>query len=188
VPCLTWPAPQRALKPKCHAQDIRSFSYKSQAASCPQSMIWKESYWANRAEQARATVESIRNPECRRIVREIAVSFDPWQSLRATSRAVRGHRRRCRDPKRLRGIEPHPLVRKRTVPLIGEWSLDLCSSVAACRSEPGMKAQQAIEGAPLGADTFKIVCQAFDEAWTQFATFFAGWSRSARSPAKLGPS
>jgi len=130
------------------------FSYKSQAASCPQSMIWKESYWANRAEQARATVESIRNPECRRIVREIAVSFDPWQSLRATSRAVRGHRRRCRDPKRLRGIEPHPLVRKRTVPLIGEWSLDLCSSVAACRSEPGMKAQQAIEGAPLGADTF----------------------------------
>lgn len=81
MPCLTWPAPQRALKPKCHAQVIRSFSYKSQAASCPQSMIWKESYWANRAEQARATVESIRNPECRRIVREIAVSFDRLAKL-----------------------------------------------------------------------------------------------------------
>jgi len=39
-------------------------------------LIGDERYWAERAEEARAVCDSIRNPECRRIMGEIALSYD----------------------------------------------------------------------------------------------------------------
>jgi len=39
-------------------------------------LIWHEGYWRDRAEEARAISEEIRNPECRRIMREIASSYE----------------------------------------------------------------------------------------------------------------
>ena len=39
-------------------------------------LIWDERYWAERAEEARAVCDSIQNPECSRIMGEIALSYD----------------------------------------------------------------------------------------------------------------
>jgi hypothetical protein len=39
-------------------------------------LIWDENYWLHRAEEARAMASEIRNPECRRIMVEIADSYD----------------------------------------------------------------------------------------------------------------
>ena len=44
-------------------------------------LIWDEAHWANRAEQARAAAKNIQNPECRRIMSEIAASFDHLAKL-----------------------------------------------------------------------------------------------------------
>lgn len=38
-------------------------------------LIWNEGYWSDRAEEARATSETMQNPECQRIMREIADSY-----------------------------------------------------------------------------------------------------------------
>jgi hypothetical protein len=39
-------------------------------------LIWDEDYWLHRAEEARAMASEIRNPECRRIMVEIADSYE----------------------------------------------------------------------------------------------------------------
>jgi hypothetical protein len=39
-------------------------------------LIWHEGYWRHRSEEARAISEEIRNPDCRRIMREIAESYE----------------------------------------------------------------------------------------------------------------
>jgi hypothetical protein len=39
-------------------------------------LIWDEDYWRHRAEEARRIEEQIRNPECKRIMRKIAQSYD----------------------------------------------------------------------------------------------------------------
>jgi hypothetical protein len=44
-------------------------------------LIWHEGYWRDRAEEARTIAEEIRNPECRRIMREIAGSYESLARL-----------------------------------------------------------------------------------------------------------
>lgn len=44
-------------------------------------LIWAENYWHDRAEEARAAAGNIRNPECRRIMREIARSYEHLAKL-----------------------------------------------------------------------------------------------------------
>jgi len=44
-------------------------------------LIWDEGHWLDRAEQARAAAGNIRNPECRRIMGEIAKSYDHLAKL-----------------------------------------------------------------------------------------------------------
>jgi hypothetical protein len=38
-------------------------------------LIWDEEYWLHRAEEARTIGESIRHPECKRIMADIAESY-----------------------------------------------------------------------------------------------------------------
>ena len=44
-------------------------------------LIWNKTYWLNRAEEARAIATEIRNPECKRIMVEIAASYDHLATL-----------------------------------------------------------------------------------------------------------
>ncbi len=44
-------------------------------------LIWDEGHWLNRAGEARTAAENIRNPECKRIMREIAESYDHLAKL-----------------------------------------------------------------------------------------------------------
>jgi len=44
-------------------------------------LIWDQTYWLDRAEEARAIATEIRNPECRRIMVEIAASYDHLAAL-----------------------------------------------------------------------------------------------------------
>ena len=39
-------------------------------------VIWNEGHWLDRAEEARAAAENIRTPECKRIMCEIARSYE----------------------------------------------------------------------------------------------------------------
>ena len=39
-------------------------------------LIWDKTYWLDRGEEARAIASEIRNPECKRIMAEIAASYD----------------------------------------------------------------------------------------------------------------
>jgi hypothetical protein len=38
--------------------------------------IWNESYWLDRAEEALAKAADIRNPDCRRIMAELAATYE----------------------------------------------------------------------------------------------------------------
>jgi len=44
-------------------------------------LIWNKTYWLDRAEEARAIATEIRNPECRRIMVEIAASYNHLATL-----------------------------------------------------------------------------------------------------------
>ena len=44
-------------------------------------LVWNKTYWLNRAEEARAIATEIRNPECKRIMVEIAASYDRLAGL-----------------------------------------------------------------------------------------------------------
>jgi len=44
-------------------------------------LIWNEGYWLDRAEEARAAAGNIRTPECRRIMCEIAKSYEHLAKL-----------------------------------------------------------------------------------------------------------
>jgi DNA-directed RNA polymerase subunit N (RpoN/RPB10) len=45
-------------------------------AKKPAKLIWDEAYWLDRAEEARTLLEDIRHPECRRIMSEMAESYE----------------------------------------------------------------------------------------------------------------
>jgi hypothetical protein len=49
-------------------------------------IIWDASYWDFRAEEARATLSEVRNPECQRIMAEIAESYARLARLSASFR------------------------------------------------------------------------------------------------------
>ena len=44
-------------------------------------LIWSERHWRNRAEDARASLPKIRNPDRRRIVGDIAATYDHLAEL-----------------------------------------------------------------------------------------------------------
>ena len=44
-------------------------------------VIWNQGHWLDRAEEARAAAGNLRNPECRRIMCEIAKSYDHLAKL-----------------------------------------------------------------------------------------------------------
>ena len=44
-------------------------------------LVWNEAYWSDRAEEARTIGQEIRNPECRRIMRDIADAYDRLATL-----------------------------------------------------------------------------------------------------------
>ena len=61
-------------------------------------LIWDGTYWKRRAEEARITVEAIRRSECKRIMRDIAKSYDRLASLTeafktASAQPLRGARK-----------------------------------------------------------------------------------------------
>ena len=39
-------------------------------------LIWNKTYWLDRAEEARTIASDIRNPECKRIMADIAASYE----------------------------------------------------------------------------------------------------------------
>ena len=50
-------------------------------------LIWNEAYWVDRADNARAFAGKLRNPECRVIVLEMAVSHDRLAKLTSDFRS-----------------------------------------------------------------------------------------------------
>jgi hypothetical protein len=44
-------------------------------------LVWNEAYWNDRAEEARTIGQEIRNPECKRIMRDIADTYDRLATL-----------------------------------------------------------------------------------------------------------
>jgi hypothetical protein len=51
-------------------------------------LIWNEPYWDHRAEQARAAADSLRDPECKRIMVEIAASYEQLGNLTRAFRSA----------------------------------------------------------------------------------------------------
>jgi hypothetical protein len=56
----------------------------------PAKLIWNEDHWLDRAEEARAKAAGIRNPECRRIMTELAATYEHLARLTADFKAAAG--------------------------------------------------------------------------------------------------
>ena len=56
-------------------------------------LVWDEAYWRHRAEEARAIEANLRHPECRRIMLEIAESYDRLAKLTTQFRSAARERR-----------------------------------------------------------------------------------------------
>jgi hypothetical protein len=44
-------------------------------------LIWDRRYWQDRADEAKAAAEDVRNPECKRIMLEIAATYQHLANL-----------------------------------------------------------------------------------------------------------
>jgi hypothetical protein len=53
-------------------------------------LIWNEGYWLDRAEEALAISADISNPECKRIMRELAATYEHVARLTAEFKSAAG--------------------------------------------------------------------------------------------------
>ena len=53
-------------------------------------LIWDEAYWRDRADEALAISADIRNPECKRIMQELAATYEHLARLTAEFKSAAG--------------------------------------------------------------------------------------------------
>jgi len=68
-------------RPMCYLQGARIGRVIGGIHTDMPKMIWDESYWLQRAEEARTISADLRSPECRQIMREMAASYERLAQL-----------------------------------------------------------------------------------------------------------